>query len=226
MILSTTNENLVPPALLSAPPVDPASKEGLLGRRLYSKALEPTLGELHAQTATKVKREALARLTDAFAVLDNVDPEGAYHLLRNLVTAVSQDSKLNAAFLPSHASLLASKIPTDDATPQGTVVIKSQQQLPPPQVSALAPPTSPSKLLLSQANPHLKSHRRRQSLMNDVGAMVSPEKEQRDREKAAFEARLPGREPPAGMEHVKQISDVLYAQWVGGLRKRWSAAVA
>ena len=41
------------------------SKEAVLGRRLYAKAVEPTMAELHAQTSCMAKREALANLSDA-----------------------------------------------------------------------------------------------------------------------------------------------------------------
>ena len=39
----------------------------------------------------------------------------------------------------------------------------------------------------------------------------------RDLHKATIRARLPGREPAAGMEHYKEISDVLYARWLDRL---------
>jgi serine/threonine-protein kinase 24/25/MST4 len=44
-----------------------------------------------------------------------------------------------------------------------------------------------------------------------------------DREKMAVEGRYPGQEARAGMEHCKQLSDVLYSRWVDGLRIRWPA---
>jgi serine/threonine-protein kinase 24/25/MST4 len=192
------NENR-PPSF--AMPAEPSSKEAMLGRRLFTKALDPTLTELHAQTSALAKREALAKLSDAFEYLDSVDPEGAYHLMRNMISAVSQDSKLSHAFLNQQAT----KTP-QDGTPQGTVIIKN------------AATPSPTKLILSSSNPHLKSHRRRQEVVTpDAG-----EKE-RDKEKAALEAKLPGREARPGMEHTKQLSDVLYNRWIDGLRLRWPA---
>ena len=39
-------------------------------------------------------------------------------------------------------------------------------------------------------------------------------------EKLAFEAKLPGRDPAPGMEHYKQLSDVLYARWANVLRNK------
>ncbi|KAK3327689.1 kinase-like domain-containing protein [Cercophora scortea] len=204
-----TNENRPPPALHH--PVEPTNKESFLGRRLYNKAIEPSLAELHAQTATSAKREALATLSDAFAHLDAVDPEGAYHLLRNLMSAVSQDSKLAPALMQQH-NASPPKAP-NDGTPQGTVLVKNKP-------TALG---SPTKLLMSQENPHLMSHRRRRSAVPDVsGIQKSPEKE-RDREKMALEARFPGRQAAPGMEHCKALSDLLYARWTEGLRARWGA---
>ncbi|KAL4861290.1 hypothetical protein BDV12DRAFT_191181 [Aspergillus spectabilis] len=75
-------------------------------------------------------------------------------------------------------------------------------QAPPPSESPQRP-----RLVLAQNNPHLKSHRRRQS------AVVEPNLQPQV-------ANLPG-QPVAGMEHIKQLSDVLYQRWSEGLRNRW-----
>jgi serine/threonine-protein kinase 24/25/MST4 len=207
----TTNENC--PPLVMAPLVEPTNKEALVGRRLYNKAIEPTMAELHAQTAASHKREALANLSNAFAMLDSVDPEGAYHLLQNLVSAVSQDKRLNAAFLQQHQQQPAtlSKTPLD-GTPQGTVVIKTPA----------AAPVSPTKLVLSNANPHLRSHRRRQGTPDGSVFDRPPEKE-RDQEKSPLAAKYPGQEAPPGMEHCQHLSEVFYSRWANGLRHRWGA---
>ncbi|KAI1138813.1 Pkinase-domain-containing protein [Hypoxylon sp. FL0543] len=196
--------------------IEATSKEAVLGRRLYSKAMEPTLAELHAQTSSMAKREALGKLSDALALLDSVDPEGAYHLLRNLNSAISQDTKLSKAFLQSPEGSIKG---FDTSTPQGTVIIKSQQQTP----SNQSQNHSPTKLVMAANNPHLKSHRRRQDSLA-VNSAGSPEKvsnRDRDPEKAALQAKFPGRDAQPGMEHCKQLSDVLYGRWVDGLRKRW-----
>lgn len=86
-----------------------------------------------------------------------------------------------------------------------------------PKLSALVPqqppqPETPQKprLVLAQNNPHLKSHRRRQS------ALV-PESSPKDVQLS----NLPGQHVP-GMEHTKQLSDVLYQRWSDGLRNRWA----
>ncbi|OIW29539.1 Pkinase-domain-containing protein [Coniochaeta ligniaria NRRL 30616] len=199
-----------------------SGKEALLGRRLYNKAIEPSLAELHAQTAGSDKRAALANLSDAFAHLDAVDPEGAYHLLQTLLASVAQDKKLAPAFIP-HSSSASPALPSkttgpSDNTPQGTVLIKT-----PAQVLA----ASPSKLVLSNANPHLKSHRRRQATPDGsvFEQQRSPEKsEQRDGEKGAgggVEARYPGKEALPGLEHCQHLSGVFYERWANGLLSRW-----
>ncbi|KAI1754642.1 kinase-like domain-containing protein [Xylaria castorea] len=195
--------------------VEVTSKEAILGRRLYSKALDPALAELHAQTSILAKREALAKLSDAFAALDAVDPEGAYHLFRNLNSTITQDSKLSNAFSYTQGSM---REPVEPEKPQGTVIIKSAPANPPP---------SPTKLVLAASNPHLKSHRRRQSAALVNTGAGSPERggrPERDAEKAALQAKYPGRDPQPGMEHCKQLSDVLYSRWVDGLRLRWPSA--
>lgn len=195
-----TNENRTPHA------VDANSKEAMLGRRLYSKALDPTLSELHAQTSALAKREALARLSDAFAALDAVDPEGAYHMMHNLMANMSNDSRLSNAFLQNSTPL---KSPSS-GMPSGTVIIKGtpKQEVP-----------SPAKLVLASNNPHLESHRRRRE-STAVDGNGSPRK-LADREKAALVAKYPGRDPQPGMEHSKKITDLVYGAWVNGLRMRW-----
>ena len=191
------DENAPP---VSASPIEPFGKEAVLGRRLYTKAVEPSLSELHAQTSAMQKREALAKLTEAFAALDAVDPEGAYHLMNNIVSSMSQDKKLDHAFLQQPAQ----KIP-EDGTPQGTVVIKSATTTP-----------SPTKLILSSNNPHIKSHRRRQ------GESPLPKSAEKEFDRA-LESKFPGHEPRSGMEHYRQLSDVLYNRWAEGLKLRWPA---
>ena len=64
-----------------------------------------------------------------------------------------------------------------------------------------------AKLVLAQNNPHLKSHRRRQISLAPEAEKIS---------------NLPGQTTP-GMEHTKQLTDVLYGRWAGGLRNRWPA---
>ncbi|ETS80542.1 hypothetical protein PFICI_08071 [Pestalotiopsis fici W106-1] len=204
--------------------VEASSKEAILGRRLYSKAVEPTLAELHAQTSSMSKREALARFSDAFAGLNAIDPEGAYHMMQGVMASVAQDTKLSNTFLPKSDSDLRSSVSTgrgsfNSETPAGTVIIRNTPTTDRSQMQ-LQPQQSPSRLVLANNNPHLRSHRRRQgSVISDISG--SPEKPATDKEKAAIGEKYPGRDPQPGMEHCRQLSDVLYSRWVDGLRLRW-----
>jgi serine/threonine-protein kinase 24/25/MST4 len=81
-----------------------------------------------------------------------------------------------------------------------------------------ASPVKGSKLLLAQNNPHLKSHRRRQS------AFVVGEKTcGLDASSAVDERKLPGY-VEKGMEQQGLLADILYGQWTQGLKSRWPAA--
>jgi len=164
------------------PMTETVTKEAVLGRRTFNKIVDPSFQELHAQTGNQAKREALSRLADAWSALDAVDPEGEYQLLKAMIERVQNDPKLSSLLSPTKAS-------SRDGTPQGT------------------PQKSPTKLVLAQNNPHLKSHRRRQTSMQ-------PDPERLN--------NLPGQVVP-GMEHTKQLADVLYGRWTDGLRNRWPA---
>ncbi|CAK7210925.1 hypothetical protein SBRCBS47491_000943 [Sporothrix bragantina] len=216
----TNNENR-PPKLLSQPSYSSSelsSKEATLGHRLFTKVVDPTMGELHAQTSTLQKREALAKLSDAFALLDAVDPEGAYHFMKSMVAGVANDARLSNAFLPQQHQQPMSKTP-QDGTPQGTVIIKNSNG----NNGSILSTSAQTKLVLSQANPHLKSHRRRNgSIVQEAAPPVSG-LDLREMEKTLLQSKFPGREAEPGMEHSKQLSDVLYRRWAEGLRMRWPA---
>lgn len=204
----------------SKPASEYASKEAALGHRLYVKAIDPVLAELHAQTAGSKKREALAKLSDAFAQLDTVDPEGAHQLMQSMVFAMSKDRKLNPAFLKDVKSEEKS---APEGFTYGTVINMNR-----PQTSA---PNSPAKLNINGGNPQLRSQRRRRESQLPDPRPVTPstpsrndrsdERRLRELEKAQLEARFPGREAAPGMEHAKQLSEQLYNRWVGNLQSRW-----
>ena len=80
-----------------------------------------------------------------------------------------------------------------------------------PKLAALLPASQPStpqkpKLVLAQNNPHLRSHRRRQSSVLSI-----------------HEDGLDAVMAQPGMEHTRQLADVLYNKWADGLRNRWPA---
>ncbi|KAI9816437.1 MAG: hypothetical protein M1826_001827 [Phylliscum demangeonii] len=163
------------------------SQDAQLGRQAYTTAIDAAFQETHAQTSSQAKREAIARVASAWSALDAVDPEGEYQLLRCLMAKVQRDPQLAASLLSGagHAP------PTLDAA------------------------SKPTKFVLAQANPHLKSHRRRQSLQVDRadGGWT---------EEAWSDDHMPGHAVP-GKEHLDHISSFLYARWADGLRSRWSA---
>ena len=64
--------------------------------------------------------------------------------------------------------------------------------------------------MLAQNNPHLKSHRRRNSSIPTTSGTTLNDKP----------LDLPG-QVVAGMEHTKKIADALYGKWAEGLRNRW-----
>lgn len=232
---------------------DLSSKEAVLGHRLYAKAMEPALAELHAQTSALQKREALARLSEALALLDSVDPEGTYHLMQGVVSAAAHDKKLGQAFLKgtggsSSSSSSGGGSPAADlkTVPEGythgTVINMNKRE----QTSA---PGSPAKVLFSAANGNNnaqaagRTNRKRRgsaapSNASDVsspakngGDRTAPDEKQQqqqlgDLEKAALEARFPGREAQPGMEHCRQLSELLYGRWVRNLQGRWPGIAA
>lgn len=217
------DENRPPSKQQSSLP-EHTGKEATLGRRLYGKAIEPTLAELHAQTAGSDKRAALANLSDAFARLDAVDPEGAYVLLQNLINAMGQDRKLAPAFL-SQQSAPTTRTPLE--TPIGTVVIKT----PAPELKPHTPKlidASPTKLILSNANPHLKSHRRRQGTPDarDRDGSVFESGEIGGEKSGGIEAKYPGQSAAPGLEHCQHLSEVFYQRWANGLLHRWGGGAA
>ncbi|KAK4696991.1 hypothetical protein P7C71_g1002, partial [Lecanoromycetidae sp. Uapishka_2] len=150
------------------------TKEAMLGRRAYSKAIDQAFQETHAQTANAGKREAISRVALAWNSLDKDDPEGECHLLKLIIEKVQNDPKLSS-LLP---------------------------------ISQPETPQKP-KLVLAQNNPHLKSHRRRQSSLQPAEDLWSDK-----------QLQLPGQLVP-GMEHTKQLADVLYSKWAEGLKNRW-----
>jgi serine/threonine-protein kinase 24/25/MST4 len=79
-------------------------------------------------------------------------------------------------------------------------------------------PLKGPKLVMAKNNPHLKSHKRRQS------AFVVGEKGfSADGHGYFDEKKLPGYVEP-GMEQQGLLADILYGQWTQGLRTRWPIA--
>lgn len=217
-----SNEENVDPQPQSAR--EATSKEAILGHRVFTKAVEPTMTELHAQTSGQQKREALAKLSEAFALLDSVDPEGSYHLVQGVISSISQDKRLSKGFLKGSAAVDDVKTVTPEGYTHGTVINMNKRD----QISA---PPSPAKPLIKPGSPHPRSNHRRQGSQAPSDASTSKndksdERHLRDLEKAALEARFPGKEAQPGLEHCKQLSELLYGRWVSNLQTRWPGIAA
>ena len=156
------------------------AKEAHLGKKLYSHAIGISCQDVLNDTADEVKREAVARLAEAFSDLESVDPDGVYHVISAIVLKMKGDDTLKS-MLPQP------KLASTSISPQKPHPARSPQK-PSLSVQAEIPPSSPlkattanesrqvtpstptksnasaaAKLVLAQNNPHLKSHRRRQS---------------------------------------------------------------
>jgi serine/threonine-protein kinase 24/25/MST4 len=224
-------------------PVKPiqVTKESLLGRRAYSKIIDSTFQEQHAQTGDLEKREAIARLHNAWTVLDRIDPEGEFLLLRSLIENLKEDPKLSTTL--GLSSALSPSTPISSPVKQSHTKPAAGFQ-PSPTKASMAPPSAPptprhrqtqsvsnieisaatpstpngskQRLVLAQNNPHLKSHRRRQSALVETDLLKMQEKQ-------VDERRLPGY-VPQGMEQAGGFADVLYSRWLDGLKARWGMA--
>lgn len=204
----------------AATPIIAVTKESLLGRRAHTRAIDAAFQESYAQTADQTKREALARVAQAWSLLDRMDPGGEFLLLKTMVDKLGEDAKVAAALglgatrenrgqaaatpqAQKQSVSAASRVPSEPATPTGNpqkAQSQSQSQ------------NQGQKLVLSQNNPHLRSHRRRQSTAVVV-----------EKEPVIEESKLPGYVVP-GMEHAGMLADVLYGRWMDGLRNRWPLA--
>ena len=78
---------------------DPVTKEALIGRRAYSKAVDPAFSEAYAQTGSQVKRELISRVAFAWDALNKGDAEGECILLRLMVQKMqrSVNCELNSS---------------------------------------------------------------------------------------------------------------------------------
>ncbi|KAF2113811.1 kinase-like domain-containing protein [Lophiotrema nucula] len=251
--VETNNEN-EPPAL-EYPPT-PITKDALYGRRAYNKVLDSVFQEAYADSGSPHQRDAMGKLQQAWAHLDQVDPHGEFLLLKAMVDRLQGDSKLANALgiaispapTPAKHNTKASETSLSGTTIHGTgttrlhrsntttqSVTKSSSDLSStPSVTRESTPfstplstTSQSpvkgpKLILAQNNPHLKSHRRRQS------AFVGGEKIfgaglDDGRGWGLDEKKLPGH-VEKGMEQQGLLADILYGQWIQGLKSRWPVA--
>ncbi|KAF2153408.1 Pkinase-domain-containing protein [Myriangium duriaei CBS 260.36] len=228
--------------------VEATTKESQLGRRLYHKVLEPAVQECLAQTSTSHSRTLLSQVAESLMALDASDPEGEHALLKLILSRIDADPKLSAALTPKSvankqlASLRVAKTPRSPGPairPPRTSDVHAAKPAAPPTTpskqrvsSVTSPPTSPNpsggmprspsgRLMLSGANPHLRSLRKKQSQL----ALIEEQKVKDEEYHRKLEERLPGRKEnvngPAAQ--VQGLEEVLFGRWREGLRGRWGA---
>ena len=192
-----------------------------MGKRMYSKAIGISCQEVLNTTANQEKREAVARLAEAFSDLEQVDPEGMYHIMKSTLERMETDSKLHH-LLPGSRARPGQSSASSQSTSQATTLNDQSESGTPQREKPNA-----AKLVLAQNNPHLKSHRRRQSALIEsrsrqasgaLGEWSPPSP--RDEEKELLKL-MPGRPGNGGLEHTRQLADVLFDRWCDGLRVRW-----
>jgi len=206
------------------------TRDALLGRRAYVKAIDPVLQETHAQTGERARRAAIATLAEAFAEMDRVDPEGAWAVVRGLTERVRDDSRLAAAVFPKdakHAKDVRESVGVAKEVKPVSGHAKGHGQGQDRKGGGNGATTP--KLVIAPDNPHLKSHRRRQSSflpvlqhhdpLGTLGVGIGAGADAR-RASLMLGKQLPGEVVP-GLEHTSQLADALYGRWIEGLRERW-----
>ncbi|KAH0335439.1 Pkinase-domain-containing protein, partial [Aureobasidium melanogenum] len=191
------SENLPPAAAVMMPD----TKEAILGRRAYVKCIDPALQELYASTAPGPKQTALARMAEAWNILDETDPEGELLLLKAIFERVQKDPRLAAQVMPG---LQLASLRSSPSLKKAPIVTEKE--------TLVTPPTSPYK---SEMTPTVRSMRRQ-------SAFVDSEREKILRT-AILEDRMPGK-VETGLEHIGMLADALYGRWSEGLRMRWPNA--
>ncbi|GAM84037.1 hypothetical protein ANO11243_020280 [Dothideomycetidae sp. 11243] len=235
-------------------PVEATTKEAQLGRRLFSKVLEPAVQESISQTSIPQNRALLSQLAESLMALDASDPEGEFALLKLLFTRIEADPKLSAALMPKAvaskqlASLRVAKNPRSSPAPaspalrpprtsdvpkttaapqtpskqQRTTSISSPTASPHVSHGSMVRSPSQGKLMLSVANPHLRSLRKKQSQL----ALIEESRQKDDEYHRRLEERLPGRKEnvsgPAAAA-VQGLEEALFGRWREGLKGRWAA---
>jgi len=201
--------------------VNSESKEASLGKALYSQAVGISCQETLNDTADQARREAVSRVAEAFSDLEAADPEGLYHIMQGIVRKMEEDSKLRE-MLPQQRKLSSFRKVSQPLEDSGTV-----QRTPskPPKVPKHdeARNASPTKLVLAQNNPHLKSHRRRQStqvVSRETSQVISPKITKNDTAETELDKLIKG---SGALPHVSAMESCMYDRWLDGLRVRWPA---
>lgn len=176
---STLAEGARQPSISSS--TSDSSKEAILGRRLYNKAIGISCQEVLDNTADDSRREAVAKLAESFSDLESVDPEGVYAIMSAIFTRVKEDKRMmtlipalaamkHPATVPSSriSSVASTASTTASTSPKKEPFRAPGSRLNTPQGSPIK--ASGPKLVMAQNNPHLKSHHRRQSTQSHLNS--------------------------------------------------------
>ena len=215
-------------------------KEANLGRRLYAQAIGISCQDVLNDTADEVKREAVAHLAEAFSDLESVDPDGMYHIMQTIISKMAQDEALKTMLPQAEQSTTSTNSdlpPSPQKQPpertasfpeKRTTTNESRQVMP----STPTDKSQAAKLVLAQNNPHLKSHRRRQSTQAIVKSREASTALNRPLRNSSANGKIEEKDADekemikglnGDSEHTAQLANSLFERWCEGLRVRWPA---
>lgn len=214
-------------------------KDGMLGKRLFQKAIDPACQEVLAKGTGHSKLEAIRNLHQAWAALDTLDPESELLLFKSMLDKIHRydccapspsSTPLTHFSNPRLSQLLPSRLPPSSSPQRQSSVLHSRQPS--------TPSRTPSKLNkpavlppFGHNNHNLKpsSHQRRDSAQVSVASGVAGanganirETVVNDKELERMSSLLPAAKGGNVLEHTSQIADALYGKWVEGMKSRWS----
>lgn len=199
----------------SAPAVIIGTKEAVLGRRAYAKSIDPALQAAYASTTPGPKQAALAKLAEAWSVLDEVDPEGELLLLKSLFDRLQADPKLAAHVMPAQIATTQLASLRLCAPTKREAIVQEKEIIPTPPLPSKRESTP--KLAVTAQNQHLRT------ILRDASATAFAAERVKEKERtrrASMVDNFPGRGEP-GLAHVGMLADALYGRWSDGLRTRW-----
>lgn len=197
------------------------SKEAALGRVLYSQAIGISCQNVLNETGNQAHREVISRLAEAFSDLEAADPEGLYHIMQSIVHKMDVEAKLKE-MLPKTERPVLSRQASDNPVDCGTVQ-RTPSKAPRVVQHDESRNASPTKLVLAQNNPHLKSHRRRQSAQvasRESSQVWSPVKPTKDAVEGELDKLM---KKSSALPHISAMEAGMYERWLDGLRVRWPA---
>ena len=201
--------------------VNGESKEASLGRALYSQAVGISCQDILNETGSQDRREAVSKVAEAFSDLEATDPEGLYHIMRSIIGKVEADPQLRA-MLPQSSQTIRPNNTAEGGEGYGTVQ-RTPSKAQKARKADDSRSASPAKLILAQNNPHLKSHKRRQSTQvtsRETSQVWSPRKISEDSAENELDRLIRG---AGALPHVSAMESCMYDRWIDGLRMRWPA---